>query len=244
MRLKTDGIVIRETTTGESDRVVTLLTRDMGVIRAFSNGSKTIKSRTLSGTQLLCYSDLSIYSGREAYVINEALPKKVFFSLRNDIEKLALAQYFCELFAELSPREDNAGEYLRLMLNSLNFLTDGTKPQPFIKAVSELRLMTLAGYMPDLVACGICGKYEDDIMYFDAENGKLICQDCGAAGDKLSLAVVTAMRYICYSEFKKIYSFSLPDSSLKLLSETVEKYLLTQLKRGFKTLDFYKRLTK
>ena len=243
MRLNTQGLVIKETTTGENDRIVTLLTKDMGVIRAFANGAKNIKSRTLSSTQLLCCSNFSVYSGRDAYIINEAQPIEVFFNLRSDIERLALAQYFCELSIELAPKEDEAEEYLRLMLNSLHFLSDGKRPQPFIKAVTELRMLTLAGYMPNIIACSDCGKYEDESMLFDTQNGTLHCRDCGGRGINIPLGVLTAMRYICFSEFKKIYSFTLSDSGLAMLADISEKYLLSQLGRHFKTLDFYRTLS-
>ena len=36
MRIETDGLVIREQTVGESDRLVTLLTRSAGILRGFA----------------------------------------------------------------------------------------------------------------------------------------------------------------------------------------------------------------
>ena len=94
MQINTDGLVIMERTVGESDRLVTLLTREEGIIRAFSPLAKTLKSKQGSATQLLCYSRFSIYRGRDKYIINDAQPLEVFFDLRSDIETLSLAQYF------------------------------------------------------------------------------------------------------------------------------------------------------
>lgn len=131
MNMNTDGLVIKENTTGENDRVITLLTRDYGIIRAFVRGAKSIKSRSVSATQLLGYSKLSLYKGKDAYIVDDAQPREIFFGLRGDIERLALAQYLCELAAELAPREAEAAEYLSLMLNSLHLLTEGKRPQPF-----------------------------------------------------------------------------------------------------------------
>ena len=103
MQINTDGLIIREQSIGESDRLVTVLTREQGILRAFVRGAKAMKSRSASSTQLLCYSRLSIYEGREKYIIDEAEPIEVFFSLRTDFEKLSLAQYFCELALALAP---------------------------------------------------------------------------------------------------------------------------------------------
>ena len=97
MRIETDGLVIREQTVGESDRLVTLLTRSAGILRGFARQAKTIRSAKASGTSLLCYSQFSVFKGRERVIIDDARPKESFFGLREDISRLALAQYFCEL---------------------------------------------------------------------------------------------------------------------------------------------------
>ena len=59
---------------------------------------------------------------------------------------------------------------------------------------------------------------------------------------QLSLSAVTAMRFICYSEEKKVFNFSLSDEALLELSQAAEQFTLQQTGRNFKTLDFYKSL--
>lgn len=243
MQMNTEGLVIKSTDTGENDRIVTVLTKDFGIVRAFANGAKRMKSRSQSATQLLSYSRFSIYKSKDSFIINEAQCIEVFFKLREDIERITLAQYFCELAGELAPEMDDAEDYLKLMLNSLHFLANAARPAMLLKALTELRLLCLAGYMPDLTACNQCGKFEDTVMFFDHENGRLSCPDCGARGDAVGMGILTAMRHICYSEPEKLYAFTLPDESLKTLSQVTESYLATQVQRKFKTLEFYKTLT-
>ena len=242
MHMNTEGLIIRENSTGENDRVVTILTRDYGVLRAFARGAKKTKSSMQSGTQLLCYSRLSLFKGSDAYIVDSAEPLEVFFKLRENIERLALAQYFCELAGELSPEYEGAQEQLRLVLNALHFLASGKKPQPLLKAVVELRLMSLAGYMPNLVGCDGCGKFEDKVMFFDPLEGSISCPGCSRAGIELGMGVLTAMRFICYSPDSKLFSFGLPEKSLSKLSSVTEEYLRSRVQRRFKTLDFYNTL--
>ena len=180
MKFRTEGLIIREQQTGEDDRLVTLLTRDHGVIRAFVRGAKRIKSRSQSATGLFAYGSYSIYRGRDAYSVDEAQPKEIFFDLRNDIEALALAQYFCELAGELAPVEDDADEFLRLILNALHMLMNKKRPQAQLKAVVELRLLCLSGYMPDLVVCGDCGEEYDGNFLFSPVEGLIFCEKCKA----------------------------------------------------------------
>lgn len=242
MKFRTDGLIIREQQTGEDDRLVTLLTRDHGVIRAFVRGAKRIKSKSQSATQLFAYGSYSIYRGRDAYSVDEAQPKEIFFDLRKDIESLALAQYFCELAAELAPVEDDAEEYLRLILNCLHILMNKKRPQPQLKAVAELRLLSMAGYMPDLVVCGDCEEEYDGEFLFSPVEGRIFCEKCRSrhTGIMLSPGVLSAMRHICYSESEKLFSFSLGEKSMELLADVTEKFLLMQTSKRFKTLDFYK----
>ena len=240
MLLRTDGIVIREKATLERDRYVTLLTREYGVLHGFARGAQALKSTKQGGTQLFAFSDFTITRGKDAYIVTEAQPKKVFYGFREDIERLSLAQYFCELVGELAPEETEAEEYLSLFLNALHLLETGKRPQPFLKAVMELRLMSISGYMPDLTGCAGCGTYTHDEMYFDRRGGCLYCKNCGETGEPLTPGLLAAMRHICLSKPKKVFSFTLPDATLQKLSAISEGYMHTHLNHSFRTLQFYK----
>lgn len=243
MKLNTDGLIIREQQTGECDRLVTLLTRNYGVLRAFVTGAKKIKSRSQSATQLFAYGNYSIYRGKDAYSIDEAQPREIFFNLRNNIETLALAQYFCELAGELAPVEDEAEDFLKLILNSLHILSNNKRPHAQIKAIVELRLLALAGYMPDLVACGDCGETDGE-FFFSGVEGQIFCGECVKNHTCTALpdGVLSAMRHICYSDFSKLFSFALGQKSLDILSGITENFLIMQTSKKFKTLDFYKSM--
>ena len=241
MRQNTKGLIIKEQNIGEQDKLVTVLTADLGVIKAFVRGAKNVKSKKQSATGLLCYSSLSLYMGKDAYIIDEAQAIEVFFGLRNDIEKLALAQYFAELAFELAPQETDANGYLRVVLNSLYMLSNDKKPPLLLKSVMELRLLSLSGYMPNLVACDRCGEFETETMFFNFEHGLLFCENCisNEVALPLPLSVITAMRHIIFSKLEQLYSFEMPQEKLEELSFVTETYLKSKSDRSFKTLDFY-----
>ena len=142
MKVTTQGLIIREQVVGESDRLVTVLTRDEGVVRAFARRAKNLKDSKNAATGLLCYSRLNLWKGRDKYMVNDAFPIEVFFGLREDILRLALAQYFCELSVELVPDGAESGDYLRLVLNALHFLSKGSRPEAQLKAIVELRMLS------------------------------------------------------------------------------------------------------
>lgn len=241
MGTATKGLVIREQTIGESDRLVTLLTADYGLVRAFVRGAKQVKNRLASSTSLFAYSDFSLYRGRDAFSVDNASPIEVFFDLRKDIERLAVAQYFAQLAYELAEEEQPAPEMLSVLLNALHLLCNSNKDIRIIKAVVEMRFLSLSGYMPNILACANCSVYETDVMYFDTLDGCIYCENCGKAGAIVCPKnVITAIRFICLTEPKKIFSFSLSEENIRLLSDISEKYLLTRLQRKLPTLEFYK----
>ncbi len=246
MQINTDGLVIMEKTIGESDRLVTLLTRDEGVIRAFSPLAKTLKSKQGSSTQLLCYSRFSIYRGRDKYIINDAQPIEVFFDLRNDIEKLSLAQYFCELVSVLVPTEDAAIDFLRLILNALHLLAKEKRPNLLIKAAVEMRLLAMSGYMPNLICCQGCAVYESDDMFFLPKRSVLYCGNCYIPTREFAChmgkGVMTALRHTVYANFDKLFSFQLQSQGQRQLAHITEQYLTQTLERRFMTLDFYHQI--
>ncbi len=246
MQIRTQGLIIREQTVGESDRLVWILTRDEGVVRAFARRAKNLKDSKNAATGLLCYSRLNLYKGRDKYIVNDAFPIEVFFGLRQDIVRLALAQYFCGLSTELIPDGVESGDYLRLVLNALHFLSEGKRPGEILKPIVELRMLSLAGYMPDLVCCAQCGAYEAERMYFKVDRGVIYCQNCyinnGDPCVALSKGALTAMRHIIYSDFEKIFSFSVSKGARKELSAAAEAYTVSVLQKRPKTLDFYNSL--
>ena len=237
-RFTTEGLVIKEMKVGESDRLVTLFTKEYGLIKAFASGAENIKSKKNSSTSLLTYASFTILNKKGTYRIYEAAPISRFFTIGADIEILAISQYFCELGLTFAQSDEPNTELLRLLLNSLHFLTKEKRYPPLIKAITEFRTAVISGYMPDFVACNNCGKFEDSVMYFNMEEGSILCSECGKYGTPIDKTLLSALRHITYSEFKKLYSFEIPESSADRLSQITSEYITIQSGQKFSSLDF------
>lgn len=241
MKIQTPGLIIKETNVGENDKLLVILTKDHGIIRAFADGVRRMKSKNSAATSLLCYANFTLYQNKDTYKVGDSSPIELFFDLRYHLEELALAQYFCEMAIKLTPEEFEPTDILRLLLNSLHFLTKQNKPINIIKAVTELKLTSLSGFMPNLTVCADCG--EEEAFRFSYSEGCLFCLDCSKELNDttvLNPTVLAAMRHIIYSDFSKIYSFEIPEKDAEILSLITEKYVSVQSEYKFKTLDFYK----
>jgi DNA repair protein RecO (recombination protein O) len=253
-QISTDGAVLRVRDIGKATRILVILTRESGIIDVFANGARNPKSRLAAVAQPFAYSDFIISLKKDIYTVNTGEIKHSFYSLREDIDKLSIAFYFCELTMLLAPKPGtqcgSPGDYLRLFLNALNFLENGLRENNFLKAVYELRLLSISGYMPDLVCCAVCGAYESESggYSFYPRRGRLVCSGCfeGTESDVSALhitsPVLSAMRHIIYSDLEDLFNFQLSKEALELLGKVCEAYITEQMERTFTSLDFYKSL--
>jgi len=109
MLIETEGLVIMEKSVGENDRLITVLTRQEGVVRAFAQQAKKIKNNKLSATQLLSYSRFTIFKGREKYIIDDAQPIEVFLTCGVTLNVFPLPNIFVSWLVRWLPKRLRLG---------------------------------------------------------------------------------------------------------------------------------------
>ena len=246
MHVKTQGLVLRETNYKEADKILTVLTREGGKRTVKARGCRRKNSPLAASAQLLAWSDMTLFAYRDRLTLNEAEALELFWGVRADVEKLALASYFAEVTEAVAEEGRPDPALLSLTLNSLYALDKLQRPLPLVKAAFELKLLCVAGYEPLLDACAVCGRAEPQEPRLDLAEGVLHCAACGL-GDggsrSLDAASLAAMRHGVYGDPKRLFSFALEEAALGRMAAACEDFLLKQLDRGFATLDFYRRLT-
>ncbi|MCH5349950.1 MAG: DNA repair protein RecO [Oscillospiraceae bacterium] len=252
MLITVEGLVIAERNYGESDRFIDILTAEYGVIEICVRGARKLAGRNNASTQLFSYARFCFNKKGERYSLNSSEPIRVFYELRLDMKKLALAEYFIEVSRYCVTTGQSARDIMSLLLNSLHFLSKDLRSCEFLKSVFEMRFMSEIGMLPQLIGCRDCYRYDTEEMFFMADRACLLCgehfYERGFEENeyhiRLTPSVFQALQFICLAEMKRIFNFRLGDDSLRLLNEITEKYILTRLSRGFKTLDFYNELCK
>lgn len=241
MQLVTPGLVLREVKVGESDRILTILTPEHGLLSCTAKGSLRLKSKLFSACGLFCYSEFTLFAGRTLYTVDDAQVKNVFHGLANRLDVMALAMYMAEITLLLSPSGKEGEVLLRLLLNSLYLLSEKNASPRKIKAIYELRAVSEAGFMPDLLCCRECGKYKDGPFCLDLAAGDLLCGDCAAKqgmAPNLDESALTALRHIVLVEDRRVFGYSIPPESQRLLNTVAEQYACRQLDKTPKTLEF------
>ena len=240
----TAGLVLRETVTRETDKILTVLTPDRGKISLIARGARRKNSRLAAACQLLAYSELTIYEKGQWFMLDEAETLELFTGLRTDFVALSLASYLADLTDATAQTEDTS-QLLRLLLNALYALSVLHKPPQLVKPAFELRLMALSGFEPLADGCAVCGRPEPENPVLDAVHGVVCCAACrekGGLSMPLSPAALAALRHVLYCPDKKLYSFTLDTPALRQLGQAAEVYVTAQLERSFRTLDYYKSI--
>ena len=256
MLTKVQGLILRTVDFKEADRLATIFTKEMGVITAIAKGARSLRSRQMSSTMQFCYGSYVLYQKGEFYWIKEAELIESFFDLRADIERLALAQYLCEVLCYVTVEEEEES-LLRLALNSLFAIASGKYDIALVKAAFEVRAASIIGFMPDVMGCRECEKKEGE-FFLDIMDGSIICYECNKTRARevealentaerrivalLSESARIAMMYCVHAPLERLFSFRIPDEDKSLLSRAAEEYLLNHIERSFKTLDFYKEV--
>ena len=248
--LNVKGVVLTQTPVGEQDRFIDILTAEQGVIEVLVKGAAKISSKTGSATQLFSYAQFSLADKKHgrARILNSVSPIHIFYGLRSSVTAVALASYFSQIIGFSVLPKSGTPEVLRLLLNSLHYLSEQTYDELQLKAVFELRMAALLGFMPDVVMCRRCGTYLPAELSFSVEGGYFCCSGCRdpeslAHWIDMPAASLQAMRHIVLSDFERIFSFRLGDAAKAPLYAFAETFLQYHIDRRFSTLDFYRAIS-
>lgn len=248
------GLVIRTVDIKETDRLITIFTEERGAVVALARGARSLKSRKMASTMQFCYGSFVLYGQGDKLWIKEAELIESFFDIRRSIDGLALANYIAEILSDVAVEEAER-DLLRLALNSLYAISKGMYSLDKIKAAFEIRTASILGFMPDVLSCHSCRTQTGD-FFFDIMGGTIECAECRRRAEEmreepldpherrviaiLSESAKTALGYCIYAPIERIFSFNISDDDMRFFVRASEEYLLNQLGRSYRSLDFYK----
>ncbi len=244
------GLVVNSVDIGERDRLLTVLTGEMGLVTVFGASCRQLKSRYMAATQMMSYGKFLLRESGDRLSLKEAEVMDTFYGLRTDIGKASLAAYLCEVLT-YTGTEQGDNDLLRLALNTLYVIEKGLYPLSHIKATFEYRLAAHLGFMPDVSACRICGSTGESVL--EIPSGQILCEECrntlAAKREEgpmeialLSSGARAAIHYIVTAPLEKVFSYRLEEDDRRLLSHSAEDYLLYHTDHMYATLTFYKQV--
>ncbi|HEY8531818.1 MAG TPA: DNA repair protein RecO [Limnochorda sp.] len=193
-----EAIVLRSQPFGEADRIITLLTRPEGKVRAVARGVRRTRSRLMGSTQLFTYGSYLLVRGRsDLETLSQGEIRESFRRLREDLDRMAYASYACELVDRLMVEREPDEPVFWLMLAVFRQMEAGAEPFGLVRYL-ELALLDRLGYQPELDGCLRCGRaWAPEAGWgISGEAGGLLCPDCAGAQPtrRLSPGAVESLR--------------------------------------------------
>ena len=178
-----EAIVLRTRKLAEADRIITLLTRQHGVVRAVAKGVRRTSSRFGSRLEPFTHVDLQLAQGRNLDVVTQAETKSPFGArICDDYDIYTAASVMLETAERLvaEEREPSLQQYL-LLLGGLRAIATGGHRPGDVRDSFLLRSLAVAGYAPTFDGCARCGL-EGPHRAFSPAAGGVLCSTCKLPG--------------------------------------------------------------
>ncbi len=244
--LKVKGVVIKETAYKDNDKIITLLTDELGKISCMAKGAKKTNSALLAPCQLLVYSEFVLYKGTTFYHINSAESIETFYDFRIDLDKYEKACEVTKILNNLVYENIEANGILSLFLNTLYVIAKKDLDFNYVKSVFKLKMLALLGYSPSITKCSNCNssmiEKEDKGYYYSFNTNSVLCGNCYTKLSKenedklksgwyvkLGQATFYAIFYILASDSKKVFSFKIDKKAEKELEKIADRLYTEQL---------------
>jgi len=194
------AIVLRRRDSGESDRRLTLLTREEGVAEVLAKGARRAGSRLSGCSEPMSASILQVARGKRMAYVTQAQPISSFPGLRSDFERLSWGLALCELVAGVLPHEHPAEAEFSFLVRALHDLETHEKPRVAF-AWAATRFLDVSGFSPSFDACAITGAEVKEARPFVSPHagGYVVAEEALRFTDRTQTAAevlygLTAMR--------------------------------------------------
>ena len=243
---RTSGVVLRQYPLGEADRIVSILTPDLGKVRAVAKGVRRPNGRLRGHLDLTNVVDFAAAYGRNLDVITEAALRDDHPATREDLARLSHSIYICEV-ADLFSQERSPGRALyALVTASLEALEDTSDPW-LVGRWYELRLLDVTGFRPQLENCVECdAAVEPGDHVLDLAAGGVLCPDCRALGIGHKVPVSeSAMRVLRHFQrnvaVDGIGEPTLGDNLRNEVERITSRYIRSIVERDIRSAEFTRR---
>lgn len=234
--IKLKGVVLSESNMGDFDKMVTILTPNLGKISCVAKGARRPRSLLLAGTQLFCFAEYIMYKGTNTYHINSSETIEMFYNLRTDLDKLKYAIHINKILQDVTEENENCYNILQLYLNTLYIISETDKNLDLVISIFKLKLLCILGFTPRIMSCVNC-NIEEGMKYFSIKDNGFKCENCGKVDKSamfISESTVNAIKYVVMAPSKKLYSFNLKNEALEEFKLVVKVYFDEKLEKAYK----------
>jgi len=203
----TEGVVLRRRNFGEADSIFTVFSPTEGKFDAVARGVRKPRSKMRGHLEPLTRAHMHLAHGRNLDVFAQAETIAAYLKVRDDLDRLTLAVYCCELTDRFSADHAAQPELYDLLVQTLEALDDGAPLT--VGRYFELQVLALTGFELQLSGCALCGaRLPEAEALFSAASGGLVCDRCRAAAESGRLLGVRAIKVLRFAAASTLGQFA------------------------------------
>ena len=238
---RVEGIIIKDASYSETSKLLTLITKEHGIINLLAKGAKTLKSPLRSTTTKLTHGYFNIiYKESKLSTLKEVDVIEYYKNIKKDINKISYATYILELVEQVIKQTNNE-EVFDNLIASLKKIEEGFNPL-VITNILELKCLDYLGVMPILDCCSVCGN--ENIITISADQGGYLCKNCRKEETIVDEKTIKLIRMFYYVDINKIEKLEIS----KKISEEINYFLNSYYERYtglyLKSKKFIEKLSK
>jgi len=241
-----DAIVLRRLDYGESDRILTLLTREHGKLAAIAKGARKSRTRMGSSLDLFGRSRMMLAKGANLDVVAQVERRGDVRHINGDLERTAYSCLVAEVVDKVLEDRHPVDDVFELVVETLGRLNSPERLPRADSAWFVMRILDLLGYMPQLHTCASCGSaLPEAVSWFSPLLGGVLCARCAdhnQSGSALSVNGLKVLRLMAADEAELYDRLRLPVDLLVEIEAALEAQLEYHLDRRLKSLDFIRSI--
>jgi DNA repair protein RecO (recombination protein O) len=203
---RAEAIVLKTIDFGETDRILTLLTRHFGKVSVVAKGIRKPTSRLAGHAEPLTHATYQLARGRNLDVLTGAESRALYRALREDLHGIVSGWYIAELADRFALERSPSAPLFDIVESALRHLAAGYPPA-LVCRWFDLQLLDRTGFRPEVGRCVQCARpAAETTNAWIVDAGGLVCATC-APGDTdgpraLSLRALKSLRYLLVSNFE------------------------------------------
>lgn len=222
---KTEGIVIRTLNYGETNKIITIFTRNQGKIGLMARGAKKTKSKLASASQLFFYGHFLYQRGKGLGTLHQGEAIDSFRTMKSDIIRMAYAAYFVEFTDKITDDHIAYPLLYDTLLQSLKWINEDVQPE-VLALIFNVKMLPLAGIAANLDSCIHCGRKEGP-FHFSMTGGGYLCGQCKMTDPysvPLSVQASKLLTVFKHVPLERLGTVSVKKENIKQIKNVLDSY--------------------